>query len=388
MLPSPLSMHKFALVLACVACRIHGVHALSPTSKLSDVDSRVDHRRAHVTGASNPLRALEMLLFASTSAAAFTPSITSTPSRQAPLKRHSSLSRCSPVMTTATISAFQLLEGQQLTRVSDGEKVDVGKELGGPGLSLCILGTYPADFNMIEYLQHLVPYIPDFKARGVTKFLVTINGSPASAKLIAQLVGLPDEVVLLSDETGSAGRAFGVGRGWLPDVDELTIGGIKLPISPYAKLFGMLLGLGARDTLPSVITGYLGNPWGSNKWIKSALAQGQRAGRWPDTVLDLDDSGAVVGNKFDDLPIVGSWGRRPLELATLRLQTMIGISLARWDDLQPVDDRCLTQLGGMALVWGGRTVYEWRDNGICNVPDFERVLKTLDTEVKSTSTSM
>ena len=45
---------------------------------------------------------------------------------------------------------------------------------------------------------------------------------------------------------------------------------------------------------------------------------------------------------------------RPLELATLRLQTMLGVSLANWDELQPVDDRCLTQLGGLVRRGQGR----------------------------------
>eukprot|EP00965_Chrysotila_dentata_P184601 6093696-Pleurochrysis_carterae.AAC.3 len=36
--------------------------------------------------------------------------------------------------------------------------------------------------------------------------------------------------------------------------------------------------------------------------------------RWPNTALKLDESGAVVSNSFDELPLVGSWGRRPLEL--------------------------------------------------------------------------
>jgi hypothetical protein len=286
------------------------------------------------------------------------------------------------ILDVASLSdEYVPLAGQMLTRISDGEKVDLGKELGGPGKKLCILGTYPADFNMIEYLQHLVYYVPKLKELGVTRFLCTINGSPASAKLLAELLGLPEEIELLSDESGAAGRAFGVGQGWLPDTDELTIGEFKVPVSPYAKLFGMLVGLGARDTLPSVITGYFGNPWGTNGWIQSALAQGQRAGRWPDMALELDDTGAVKTNKFDELPVVASWGRRPLELATLRLQTMVGLSLARWSDLQPVNDKCLTQLGGLVVVDGDKgAMYEWRDNGICNVADFEKVLQALEAK--------
>lgn len=139
----------------------------------------------------------------------------------------------------------------------------------------------------------------------------------------------------------------------------------------------MLVGLGAANTLPSVITGYLGNPNGKNGWIEQALAQGQRAGRWPGMALDLDADGSVKRNSFDELPVVGGWGRRPLELATLRLQTMLGISLARWDDLQPTDERCLTQLGGVVVARDGDVVYEYKDNGICAVADFERLVEAL-----------
>jgi hypothetical protein len=38
-------------------------------------------------------------------------------------------------------------------------------------------------------------------------------------------------------------------------------------------------------------------------------------------VFDL--SGPTPQNAFDALPLVGGWGRRPLELATLRLQNLI-----------------------------------------------------------------
>ena len=57
-----------------------------------------------------------------------------------------------------------------------------------------------------------------------------------------------------------------------------------------------------------------------------------------------------MANKFDDFPLVGGWGRRPLELATLRLQNLVDVQFKHWDALKPVDDRCLTPLGGCAVV--------------------------------------
>ena len=46
----------------------------------------------------------------------------------------------------------------------------------------------------------------------------------------------------------------------------------------------------------------------------------------------------LLSTRFDDLPIVGGWGRRPLELATLRLQNM-KLSIDNWSELKPADDR-------------------------------------------------
>ena len=87
-------------------------------------------------------------------------------------------------------------------------------------------------------------------------------------------------------------------------------------------------------------------------------------------------------NKFSELPYVGNWGRRPLELATLRLQNMIGLSLQNWDALKPSDDELdcgiLTQLGGCLILGSDGTVmYEWRDAGICHVANFEDILPKL-----------
>ncbi len=220
---------------------------------------------------------------------------------------------------------------------------------------------------MIEYAQKVRHYQPALRAKGVERTLMVINGNTASCAKLAEILDLPADVELLSDEAGEAGRKFGVSTGWLPDSE----------LNPYAKLLGMLVGLGAGATLPSVITGYLGNPSGTNGWIVSSLAQGQQAGRWPNTALELDGAGAVLTNKFAELPVVGGWGRRPLELATLRLQTMLGVSLSNWKELAPVDDRCLTQLGGCVLVAPDAEKFAWRDGGICNTADFEEVLAAL-----------
>lgn len=85
-----------------------------------------------------------------------------------------------------------------------------------------------------------------------------------------------------------------------------------------------------------------------------------------------------MANKFDDFPLVGGWGRRPLELATLRLQNLVDVQFKHWDALKPVDDRCLTQLGGCAVVGaGGDALFSWVDEGLCDVPDFHELVESL-----------
>jgi hypothetical protein len=140
---------------------------------------------------------------------------------------------------------------------------------------------------------------------------------------------------------------------------------------------------GAWATLPAVIGGYIGNPLTPQPWIEDALAVGQQKGRWPNNALEIAADGSITTNKFSELPVVGAWPRRPLELATLRLQSMVGISLRNWKDLAPdeeaMDAGVLTQLGGCIVVDSatGEELFKWRDPGICAVANFEDILKKL-----------
>mmetsp|Transcript_17330 Transcript_17330/g.31819 ORF Transcript_17330/g.31819 Transcript_17330/m.31819 type:complete len:286 (+) Transcript_17330:42-899(+) len=272
------------------------------------------------------------------------------------------------------VDSFAPLRGVRVSKVNaPDQEIDLGTSLADSGkCTLLVLGTYAADFNAIEYGQRLKHYLPELKARGVENFKIVLNAEPEACTSLATMLELPQEVELLSDPTGAAGRAFGVERGFRPDDDTL---------SPFLKLFAMLLGFGAPWTLPYVITGYLGNPWGSSGWIETSLAAGQRQGRWPDNALDLGSDGGVEANKFSELPLVGGWGRRPLELATLRLQNMISISIKEWGSLAPDTSKhpaVLTQLGGCVVVDGSGTVkYEWRDPGICAVSSFDDIVASL-----------
>ena len=269
-------------------------------------------------------------------------------------------------LTATTTVAFQPLRG--VTVQSPQGPVDVGNWLADGG-GMVVFGTYAADFNAIEYGQRLRYYWPNKLQGKVNKCALILNCQPSAAQALKDAVDLPDSIEVWTDNKGHAGRAFGVGRGWLPE---------NADVNPFLKLFGMLWGLGAWATLPAVIGGYLGNPWKGQPWIVDALAVGQRQGRWPDTALELDGA-SVKKNKFDDLPWVGEWKRRPLELATLRLQSMLGISLSQWKELSPdeqaLEAGVLTQLGGCLVVDGeGKVVFDWKDPGICAVANFEDIV--------------
>ena len=283
---------------------------------------------------------------------------------------------CSAFSAVAPSTTGRSLKGISIQPVDGSEKVALEDYLKSDGKSLFVFGTYAADFNAIEYVQRLRYYLPILEEEcGVTKFGVVLNCQPEAALALADFVDLDtSKVDLFVDNTGEAGKKWGAERGWLPD-DEDT--------SPYLKLFGMLFGLGAWATLPAVIGGYIGNPLYPQRWIEDALAVGQRKDRWPDTALDLSADGSIELNKFTELPVVGEWPRRPLELATLRLQSMMGISLKEWKKLSPDEEALeagvLTQLGGCVVVDGStlETVFDWKDPGICAVANFEDIVTEL-----------
>ena len=233
--------------------------------------------------------------------------------------------------------------------------------------TMLVFGTHAADFNTVEYLQRVKFYLPRLRDKGVGRQIVVVNGDVAQITKLGELLDMPAEVEILADPTGDAGRLFGVSRGFRPDDAKL---------SPFLKLFVVGIGLGPPwGTLWPVLTGYFGSPSGKRDWIEASLRQGQLQGRWPNPLELSGDK--IVGNAFDNTPLLGGWGRRPFELATLRLQNLI-MQGQNWEALKPRDDRCLTQLGGCTVVGaGGAPVYSWVDRGLCDVPDFEEVLEAL-----------
>ena len=181
------------------------------------------------------------------------------------------------------VTALQPLNGIAVKPLGGAASIDVGALLEKK--AAVVFGTYAADFNAIEYGQRLRHYAPKLKERGVESLHLILNADEAASEKFVELLGLEGVCEVYCDPTGSAGRAFGCGRGWLPDEDTLFD---TIPLNAYGKLFGMLLGLGAWATLPAVIGGYIGNPWKAQPWIADAMAQGSAQGRWPGTGLVVE----------------------------------------------------------------------------------------------------
>ena len=142
-------------------------------------------------------------------------------------------------------SAYAPLAGITARSIKTSQDIDLSEFLNTPNAknkkSMLVLGTYAADFNAIEYTQRLRYYMPELQKRGISKIGLVLNCQEEAAKTLVDLVDLETDVtdgfgvVLMIDPLGTAGRAFGVGRGWKPDDEDM---------SPYVKLFGMLFGLG------------------------------------------------------------------------------------------------------------------------------------------------
>lgn len=153
------------------------------------------------------------------------------------------------------VGAFQSLGTVKSVRgpKEKGATIDVGQwieENSNSDKCMVVFGTYAADFNAIEYGQRLRYYWPKLRdEKNVKKCAFVLNCQPDAALALASKVELPEDIEIWVDNKGEAGRKFGVGRGWLPDNQD---------VNPFLKLFGMLWGLGAWATLPAVIGGYIG----------------------------------------------------------------------------------------------------------------------------------
>ena len=94
------------------------------------------------------------------------------------------------------------LQGVSLPRAAGGADVDLGAALeSSTGKTMLVLGTFAADFNMIEYAQRVTHYLPQLRANGVDRVLCIVNGKPSSCNLLAEMLSMPSDIELLAVTT-------------------------------------------------------------------------------------------------------------------------------------------------------------------------------------------
>lgn len=253
--------------------------------------------------------------------------------------------------------------------------------LFGAKATVLLFITHFGDFNSWEVLQQLRTALRESRLGGARIRVVGI-GSVKSGRKLAQLLDLPDGLELYADPAGACHQALGFSRGALPQYAET--------INPYLRVFLMLLGVGSPGTIRTVLSGYFGNNTLSREhtsWVDEALKQGAARGRFPTRVPqrlpweaakpgeDQWVDFAAAGSKVWDGRGFGETGLRPFELATVRLQNMVGGIIENWDELKPQDDELLVQQGGAVVLGaGGEAVYFYRDKGILTYAPVEDVL--------------
>jgi len=204
-------------------------------------------------------------------------------------------------------------------------------------------------------------------------------GSVEAGRKFAQMLEVPADVRIYADPSAACHSAMHFSRGALPQYAD--------SLNPYLRVFLMLLGVGSPGTIRTVLGGYFGNrslPASATAWIDASLRQGAKQGRWPTAVPDLMGDGkmlsfAEVGSGVWDGGF-GKEGQRPFELATIRLQNMVGGIIANWSDLAPADDELLVQQGG-ALVTDANSdaTFYYRDKGILTYVPMDSVIASLQS---------
>lgn len=235
--------------------------------------------------------------------------------------------------------------------------------------------THWADFNSWEVAQHVASAVRNGLVSGQSVCLVGI-GSVEAGLFFSKMLDVPEEVEIFADETASCHSALHFSRGAFPQYAS--------SLNPYLRVFLMLLGVGSPGTIRTVLGGYFGDRSQSaqaTQWIDESLRQGAKKGRFPTKVpqlpnmkmLDLAEVGSGVWDE-----VFGKEGLRPMELATLRLQNMVGGIIANWSDLAPSDDELLVQQGGTLITNSeGKATFYFRDKGILTYVPMEEAIKAM-----------
>eukprot|EP00877_Chromochloris_zofingiensis_P011333 jgi/Chrzof1/6453/Cz18g11140.t1 len=242
------------------------------------------------------------------------------------------------VHALATSQDYNNLKGQTVLRAVDGTQVELlSLWQATPGTRVVIpFLTHFADLSSWEFAQKLIKKgIPQLQQQGVQVFTVGL-GTPENARLFARELNYPLEH-LYADPSGACYKALGFNPGFAADVD----------INPYLKLLPMLMGIGSPGTVQEVLRGYVGD-------------------RGSKPVFDGSTPFDILGNGY----------QRPFELATLRLNNMIGV-LSKWGSLSPPDTNLLVQQGGTLAFDGQDLIFKHEDSGILKYTDVEQLVMAI-----------
>jgi len=254
-------------------------------------------------------------------------------------------------------SAAQVLEGCSVVRAEDGAVIDAStlvRPSPGKAARINAFFTHFGDFNSWEYAQQLMAYADAIDEAGCEVMTVGI-GTQAAALRFSKLLGYPTDN-LYADPSGHCHKALGFSQGAFPELD--------LPAS--FKLAAMLAGIGSPGTVQAVVQGYLGDPKADRAWVTQALRQGAAQGRFPSQLSEAAFNA------------IGQEGLRPFELATLRLQNMVGGILANWDDLAPEDPALTIQQGGtLVITSAGDEIYRFDDLGVLKYTPVDELLRVV-----------
>jgi hypothetical protein len=160
-------------------------------------------------------------------------------------------------------------------------------------------------------------------------------GSASAGRKFCELLDFP-LANLYADEDARLYKELGFEQGFMPDAD----------VSPYVKLLPMLAGIGSPGTIQEVLRGYIG---------------------------DRDAKQIFGKSPFD---IIGEGYQRPFELATLRLNNMIGI-LPNWGELVS-KDALITMQGGTMVFEGSNLAHLQKDAGILKYASIDKLIETLN----------
>lgn len=260
-----------------------------------------------------------------------------------------------------TAQSFATVANYPVLRASDNSEVTLTSLLAKDKKTVFAFLTHFGDFNCWELAQRLIFTSPEFADANADIRMVGI-GSVESARKFASMLDI-DAATVYADPTASIYKALGYARGFMPESD----------LNGYVKMFPMLLGISSPGTIQAVLRGYRGDSQARRDWVSSSLRQGTSQDRFP-SYFPEGSEGVGLWN------LVGKEGLRPFELATLRLQNMVGV-LGNWDELAPKDDQLVVQQGGTMVVRpDGSTAFAFADRGILTYADVDELL----AQVKST----